>query len=47
MSDIYGDHWGGILNALAVIWGETSELGESESVVDGYVSSLIFVSLIS
>jgi hypothetical protein len=43
MGDIYGEHWGDILNALAVTWGETSELGESESVVDRYVSSLLLV----
>jgi hypothetical protein len=41
MSDIYGEHWGGILNALAVVWGTTSELGESESAVDRCVISLV------
>lgn len=47
MSDIYGEHWGDIINALVVTWGETTELGESESAVDRYVSSLLLVSLVS
>lgn len=37
MSDIYGEHWGDILNALANSWKNTNELEENESGMDRYV----------
>ncbi|KAF2789223.1 hypothetical protein K505DRAFT_328385 [Melanomma pulvis-pyrius CBS 109.77] len=40
MGDIYGEHWGSILSALAVSWGKTTELEENEHEVD---SSIPFV----
>ena len=30
MSDLYGEHWGDILNALSTAWSNTSELQETE-----------------
>ena len=31
MSDIYGEHWGEIMNALASSWKKTTEIEENES----------------
>ncbi|KAJ4345091.1 hypothetical protein N0V95_005938 [Ascochyta clinopodiicola] len=30
MSDLYGEHWGGILNALSSAWSRTTELQDAE-----------------
>jgi hypothetical protein len=37
MSDIYGEHWGELLNALAANWSATKELEENESGMDRQV----------
>jgi hypothetical protein len=34
MSDLYGEHWGSILQALATTWSATDELEENESGMD-------------
>ena len=34
MGDLYGEHWGEILNALASAWVKTAELEENESGMD-------------
>lgn len=34
MSDIYGEHWGELLTALATSWSATQELEENESGMD-------------
>lgn len=51
MGDIYGEHWGSILSALAVSWGKTTELEENEHEVDRYVfhhsHTLLPVSILS
>jgi hypothetical protein len=36
MGDIYGEHWGQTLNALAKSWTATQELDENESGMDRY-----------
>jgi len=38
MGDIYGEHWGELLNALAASWSATEELEENESGMDRYVT---------
>jgi hypothetical protein len=38
MGDIYGEHWGDMLTALASSWSNTTELEENESGMDRYVS---------
>lgn len=37
MSDLYGEHWGQILNALASTWTATRDFEEHESWMDRYV----------
>lgn len=37
MSDLYGEHWGSILAAVADSWSGTEELEENESGMDRYV----------
>ena len=38
MGDIYGEHWGAILNALAASWGKDHALNQDAVQVDRYVS---------
>jgi hypothetical protein len=38
MSDIYGEHWGELLTALASIWSTTQELEENDSSMKRYKS---------
>lgn len=48
MGDIYGEHWGTTLAALASSWQKTSDLSETENGQDRYGSrSLILVCLIA
>jgi hypothetical protein len=44
MSDMYGEHWGDILNSLAAIWSSTKELEQNESGMDSPIP-LIHASL--
>jgi len=39
MSDIYGEHWGDILDALAASWREFSELAVNDAPMHRYVTS--------
>jgi hypothetical protein len=44
MSDMYGEHWGDILNSLAATWSTTKELEENESDMDSPIT-LVHASL--